>query len=349
MKKILALMLALSMGIIFASCTPSQSGDNSSDSAYTEGEGSAQKKEYVLNHLTGEETLSKTAENKRPIGVMINNIKASLPQRGIAEADLYYEAVAEGGISRILALFSDVDEIPDIGSLRSARHYYLALAMGHNAIYCHFGGSPYSLNYIKNNGIPTVNFISTAASYRDPNRVGKYAYEHTAFTDGERLKKAIDRLSIETDAKIADAFKFGDNADILAGGNAATNITVPFSGSTKATYTYDAATGLYKKGQFGTDHIDSATGETLAVKNVFVLQTTIGSLANADKNGRLDFELSGGTGYYACDGKIVHITWKKGDYSDPIKYYTLDGNELTVAAGKSWISIISTNNTITYN
>lgn len=349
MKKILALMLALSMGIIFAACTPSEQGNNSSEVASVENESETQQNKLAVNPLTGEETLSKTAVNKRPIGVMINNIKASLPQRGIAEADLYYEAVAEGGITRILALFSDVDKIPDIGSLRSARHYYLSLAMGHDAIYCHFGGSPYSLNYIKNNGIKTINFISTAASYRDPNRVGKYAYEHTAFTDGERLKKAINKKGIKTDGNIADAYKFGDNAAVLSTGNAATSITVPFSGSTKATYTYDAATGLYKKGQFNANHIDSATGETLAVKNVFVLQTTIGSLANADKNGRLDFDLSGGTGYYACDGKIIHITWKKGGYNDPMKYYTLDGKELTVAPGKSWVSIISTNNAITYN
>lgn len=349
MKRILALMLALSMGIIFASCTSGDTAGNSSAAAGTESEASVQENEYALNHLTGEYTLEKSAENKRPIGVMINNIKASLPQRGIAAADLYYEAIAEGGITRILALFSDVDKIPDLGSLRSARHYYLALAMGHNAIYCHFGGSPYSLNYISDNGIKTLNFMKTSASYRDPDRVGKYAYEHTAFTDGERLKKAIDRLSIETEGNVADAFKFGDNAAVLAGGNTATSITVPFSGSTKATYTYDAATGLYKKGQFDADHIDASTGETLAVKNVFVLQTAIGSLSNADKSGRLDMDLSQGTGYYACDGKIVHITWKKGDYSDPIKYYTLDGNELTVAAGKSWISIISTSNTITYN
>lgn len=349
MKKILALMLALSMGIIFASCTPAQSGNNSSDTASVEGGNESEQNKTAFNHLTGENTLAQSAVDKRPIGVMINNIKASLPQRGIANADLYYEAVAEGGITRILALFSDINTIPDIGSLRSARHYYLSLAMGHDAIYCHFGGSPYSLNYIKNNGIKTINFISTAASYRDPNRVGKYAYEHTAFTDGERLKKAISKKGIKTDAKVEDAFKFGDNSATLASGNAATNITVPFSGSTKATYTYDAATGLYKKGQFGTDHIDSATGETLAVKNVFILQTEVGSLANADKNGRLEFDLSGGTGYYACDGKIVHITWKKGDYNDPMKYYTLDGKELVVTPGKSWVSLLSNKSTVSYN
>ncbi len=349
MKKLLALVLALSMSVIFASCTQAQTGDSSSDSAYTESEGSAEQNKYEFNPLTGENTLAKTAVNKRPIGVMINNIKASLPQRGIAKADLYYEAVAEGGITRILALFSDIDTIPDLGSLRSARHYYLSLAMGHNAIYCHFGGSAYALNYIKDNNINTVNFISTSASYRDPDRVGKYAYEHTAFTDGERLKKAISKRNIETDAKVNNAFKFGDNSEILAGGNVATNILVPFSGSTKATYTYDAESGLYKKGQFGTDHIDAATGETLAVKNVIVLQTTVGSLANADKNGRLEFDLSSGTGYYACDGKIVHITWKKGGYSDAMKYYTLDGKELVVTPGKTYVSILSKNATITYN
>ena len=348
MKKLIALMLVLSMGVIFASCTPKDVGGVSSATAETESEQSAENK-YALNPLTGEYTLDKELVNKRPIAIMINNIKASLPQRGTSAADLYYEAVAEGGITRIMAVFNGVEKIPDLGSLRSARHYYLSFAMAHDAIYCHFGGSPYSLNYIKDNGIKTLNFMKTAASYRDPNRVGKYAYEHTAFTDGTRLKKAIDRIGIETDGNIANAFNFGDNAAAMSAGNAAANILVPFSGSTKATYTYDSTTGLYKKGQFGTDHIDATTGKALEVKNVFILQTTVGSLANADKSGRLDVDLSGGTGYYACDGKIIHITWKKGDYSDPFKYYTLDGKELVVTPGKSWVSVISKNATITYN
>ncbi len=305
------------------------------------------------NPLSGVMDLEKSQVGKRPVGIMINNIKASLPQRGIAEADLYYEVLAEGGITRILAMFSDMSAIPDTGSLRSARYYFLALAMGHDAIFCHFGGEKYALEYIKNNAIKTINFISSNASYRDKNRVGKYSYEHTAFTDGTRLEKAAKNKGIALDGSPRDAFKFGDNDSILIGGNACTTVTVPFSSSYKSQFTYNADTGYYEKQNYVSkqfvDHIDESTGKALSVKNVFVLQTTINLKdANSTRN-YIDVDLNSGNGYYACDGKIVPISWKKGGNTDALRYYTLDGKELIVEPGKSYVCIAPTTSAVSYN
>ena len=347
MKKIIALFMTLAMVFVFVGCSSNDGTASSGISGNESQVSSNESPKYALNPLTGEYTLDKAAVNKRPVGVMINNIRASLPQRGISKADLCYEVLAEGGITRILALFSDVNKIPDLGSLRSARHYYISLAMGHNAIFCHFGGSKYALNYIKDNKLNTINFISTSASYRDPNRRGKYAYEHTAFTDGTRLKKAIDRKGISTSATISNAFNFGDITSTISSGSVANNITVPFSNSTKATFTYDSTTGLYSKGQFNAPQIDESTGKTLTVKNVFVLTTTIKLMDSKNHANYIDVNLNSGNGYYACDGKIVPITWKKGDFEDKLKVYSMDGKELTVSSGKSWVCV--TPNAPTYN
>jgi hypothetical protein len=162
------------------------------------------------------------------------------------------------------------------------------------------------------------------------------------------LKEAIERKKINTTATIADAYKFGDTAAQMSLGKAANNILVPFSGSTKSTFTYDSASGLYKKGQFGSDHIDENTGKTLSVKNVFVLNTTIEVINDSYKNDYVELDLTSGSGYYAVDGKVVPITWKKGGYNNPIKYYGADGKELTVAKGKSWVCFVSNNNS-TFN
>lgn len=93
-----------------------------------------------VNPLTGEGCAQDIAQ-KRPVAVMLNNLKKALPQLGVSQADIIYEAPAEGGITRMLAVFQSVEEVGNIGSVRSARDYYVSLAMGHDALYLHAGGS----------------------------------------------------------------------------------------------------------------------------------------------------------------------------------------------------------------
>lgn len=104
-----------------------------------------------VNPLTGEGCARDIAQ-KRPVAVMLNNLKKALPQLGVSQADIIYEAPAEGGITRMLAVFQSVEEVGNIGSVRSARDYYVSLAMGHDALYLHAGGSPGAYAAIKNWG-----------------------------------------------------------------------------------------------------------------------------------------------------------------------------------------------------
>ena len=79
------------------------------------------------------------AVGKRPVAIMINNIKAALPQYGIYDADLMVEAVVEGGITRMMAVYSDYTKVPDVCSIRSCRYYYPIFAASFDAIYVHWG------------------------------------------------------------------------------------------------------------------------------------------------------------------------------------------------------------------
>ena len=348
MKRIIAIIMSVICILALAGCAGNSNGSSSVMPQTESTDTSNGEQKLAKNPLTGEYDLAFSAEDKRPIAIMINNIKVSLPQRGISEASIIYEALAEGGITRLLAVFPDANKIPDVGSVRSARHYYLSLANAHNSIFVHFGGSKYVLDYIKNNKIPTINFLNTQGSYRDPNRVGKIPIEHTAFTSGARLVKAIESKKIQQSGKIADAYKFGDNTSVMANGEAANNITLPFSSSTKATFTYNAESGKYEKGQFGAPHIDESTGKALAFENVFILKTSI-SLMNANsKANYIDVKLTNGSGYYACDGKIISINWSKNGFDGKMKYTTLDGKELKVNPGKSYVGIVAADKTVTY-
>ena len=96
-----------------------------------------------VNPLTGLcDGISDEALERRPIAVMINNMIKALPQWGISQADIIYEMLAEGRITRLLAIFQDYSKIEYLASVRSARPYYLELALGHDALFVHAGGSP---------------------------------------------------------------------------------------------------------------------------------------------------------------------------------------------------------------
>lgn len=361
MKKLLAVILSVILLVSFVSCSGKPQGSSSALAGTESDAVSSEAPKFAKDPLTGEYTLDFSAENKRPVAVMINNIKVSLPQKGLAEAGIIYEADAEAGITRILAVFSDVNKIPTLGSLRSARKYYLSLASSHNAIFAHFGGEGDALNYIKQNNLNTLNFLALSStrdpknnpnstSYRDPERIGKVPYEHTAFTSGHRLQRAIEYKKIKTDANINDAYKFGDNSKVMAMGNAADKIKFGFSSyNSNVVFDYNATTGKYEKSQFNQNHIDANTGETLAFENVIILNAKFSLMYPGTKYKYQNVDLTSGSGYYANNGKIIPISWSKGGMNDEMKYTTTDGKELIVSPGKTYVGIIDIDRDVTYS
>lgn len=356
MKKIIALIMSVICLAVFAGCSGNSGGSSSALSQTESGDASSEAPKYAKDPLTGEYTLDFSAEDKRPIAIMINNIKVSLPQRGIAEASILYEVLAEGGITRLMAVYPDINKIPDVGSVRSGRHYYYSLANAHKSIFVHYGGSHYLLKYISDNNLKTINFLTnkeganripaSPGAYRDNSRKAP----HNAFTSGERLKTAISKKGLDASTTINDAYKFGDNSSTLALGNAATTVTVPFSSSYKSQFVYNAESGKYEKKNYVSkqfvDHIDQSTGKALEYTNVFILQTPI-NLMNANA-GYIDVKLTSGSGYYACGGKIIPISWAKNGFDGEMKYYTTDGKELTVKSGKSYVGVAPTTSNVTY-
>jgi hypothetical protein len=87
------------------------------------------------NPLTGLSGYNENAVGKRPVAIMVNNIKDSLPQYGIEQADVIYEIPVEGGITRLMAVYADYTNVPDVCSIRSCRYYYPIISYGMDAIY----------------------------------------------------------------------------------------------------------------------------------------------------------------------------------------------------------------------
>ncbi len=311
--------------------------------------------EYI-NPLTGLGA-EKDLSVMRPAAVMLNNIWQALPQEGISECDIVYECLVEGGITRLLGVTSDYSRLGKIGSVRSCREYYLDLARNHDAIYVHAGGSDQAYLEIKQRDIDNldgVNMYVPGMFFRDEERLKTMGYEHTLMTDGEKIaagvafKKYRTELNSELSGKNAFSFTEYGEQRVLDGG-AAPSVYLPYSKYQHAKFVYDEATGSYYRFHFeDVPHIDGTTGAQISFTNVFVLICKTTFTGDALKHIDVITESENGTGYYISGGRYEEITWSKPTADSVIKYYGVDGNELKVNRGKTFISIFPDYNTVSF-
>lgn len=300
-----------------------------------------------INPLTGESGYNESAVGKRPVAVMVSNVKAALPQYGVDDADIIYEIPVEGGITRLMAIYADYTDVPDVCSVRSCRYYYPILAYGMDAIYCHWGSD-------KTIALDTLNYLDMArfdgndssmgygtVFERDEQRAQYYDTEHTGALIGSELAGAIEEMDYRTEINETNengAFKFNapDSAE-TSDGDDCTTAELGFSTEYYSTFEYDTESETYFKYHSGSPHNDGVTGNQLSFTNVFVLETYV---SLRDDGKLLDVGLESGNGYYISMGKSQPISWEKYSNSDPIKVYDELGEEITVNAGKSYIGLI---------
>lgn len=299
----------------------------------------------------------------RPVAVVINNIQNALPQYGISQADFIYELVTEGGITRCLAVFSDVSDVGTIGPVRSTRTFFNNIALSYDAPLIHCGGSQpglaghYDENGIRIDGWQHINeqyygqyFFRDHARYESG-----YSWEHTLFTSGELVFQALtdkgytqhdDRFLALQPENVNYGLQF---ADVVAlDGESATDLTINFRYGKTTSMTWNPETGLYEASQYGSDHIDAATGKTLAYRNVLVLCTSQWSVYEGDYD-RSFYDLRGsGNGYFICDGQIVPITWHRDETRGSFTYTLEDGTPITLGVGSTYVGITAAKDSVVY-
>lgn len=351
-KRILTAVLMAAMAFTaFTGCTPkdvpvqapeSSSSAQSSDTSSAEDTSPAPVKQD-LNPFTGLALREGESSTNRPVAVMVNNISASLPQRGIDDADIIYELPVEGAVTRLMAVYSDYSMMPDVGSIRSVRHDYAELIAPYQPIYMHIGGSQAGLDAIDRYKIDDIEGkeLAGTAFYQDSSRKGSYASEHTWFANLETLKKGLEKTGHKAALAepIPSIFKFADaETDVMAenaSASPANSVTVKFSSSSTASFDYDAEAGVYKKSQNGKSHIDLNKNAAVTVENILVMYTKVGMLDNIHK----EIDLSKGAGYYISNGKKIDVSFSKADVDVNLKVLDLSGNEITMNAGQTWICI----------
>jgi hypothetical protein len=276
--------------------------------------------------------------NKRPYAIMFNNIKYASPQSGTSEAGVLYEAIVEGGITRLMGIFEELHETR-IGSVRSARHYFVSFADEYNAIYVHFGETTYATKKIKSLGINNLSGLTGVGDtvfYRDKS----IKEPHNAFTSREGILKGteIKGYKTEYDENYESHFKFYEEDTDLVSEEKVNKVTLKFSAYTSPYFTYNTESKLYERFQFGEKHVDANSGEQLAFKNIIVQFVKEWDI---DKNDyqTMDIADASGEGYYINNGKKVDITWKKNESTKKMRYYDKSGNELVMNPGKIFIAI----------
>ncbi|CAM4425167.1 hypothetical protein FHS16_003727 [Paenibacillus endophyticus] len=282
--------------------------------------------------------LEKPAE-ARPIVVMINNFAAARPQSGLSNADVVWEVLAEGGITRLIAVFQSTAALTDtIGPIRSIRPYLIDIGDSYGAVLAHAGASTDGYAVLQRQGKPYLDEISNAGSYFWRSKERKAP--HNLYSSLEKLRTGAEKKKYSLDKQVPP-YTFAEAGSTEAG-VPASDITISFLLKNYSVgYLYDSAAGLYKRSIGGKPHIDLNNNEQLSGTNLVVLGANHKTL---DNEGRLAVDMaSEGPAILFQKGKAIEADWVRAP--DGMIRIVKDGAELPFVPGKTFFHIVPNNPT----
>ena len=332
--------------------------------AYAEDPKEPKTEECPLNGAAHTKKAADSWNKRRPLAVMIENHTEARPQSGLSSADLVYEAVAEGGITRFMALFYCNLADVQVGPVRSARTYYLDWLAEYDALYAHVGGANTpgpadALSQIIKFDVRDLNQFSIGfpVFWRDYQRLGhSVATEHTMYSTTAKLWEvgakrgwtATDSAGIRWDDNFV-SWKFKDESAL----GSVTNIKVNFwesQGGYEVNWIYDKASNSYKRKNGGEDHLDLNNKIQLTPK-IVIVQFEKESNANDGYPGNVHL-LYGTTGSGKVlifqDGNITEGKWLKPTRTARSKYVDASGKEVQFNKGQIWIQTVPEGSKVTY-
>ena len=277
----------------------------------------------------------------------------AVPHVGAVDADIVFESFVNHSIIRCIGLFTDISEVPRIGSIRSTRIMFNDITEHYDAILFHAGGSSVVLADAKNRGIDNFSVDTWTAyeegiSIRDEDRRRNIGYEHCLLALGPEIERyaAAQGLSIEGDPEKDYQLRFTEDGT-PADGEAAGSITfrIWYKSYWKETILeHDPSLGKYVYSQYGKVMEDGDTGEKEAYTNVLIMHANM-QMVNGYQIA--DF-VAGGDGYFACGGKLIPILWGCDGEDQPFWFTTLDGQPLELGVGNTYIAITDSTEGLTY-
>ena len=284
----------------------------------------------------------------RPYAIVVNNTPVAVKvQTGLNKAYLVYEIPTEGNTSRLMALYKDISEDLKVGTIRSSRHNFIDYALESDSIYVHFGWSHYAEDDQKAGSINYLNGLFDKPFWRE--NPENLATEHTAYTSTEQIKSAVTSkgYKIESDKTILLNYNTEDtDLSQKERTKQATKVTIPYGSAPNiTTFEYDSQNKMYNRLENGEQCIDHETKEKINTKNIIIQKINYSMCSD---NYYWDLKTIGtGDGYFITNGYAVPIKWSKTSRSAKTKYTYLDGTEINVSDGRTYIELQTNNQQFT--
>ncbi len=294
---------------------------------------------YVyFSHLNGVQVTSKVGEVPKVLAMMIDNHPDARPQSGIADASVVYEAPAEGGITRYMAIFTKDQQVSLAGPVRSARPYFMDWAREYgNPPYMHVGGSPEALAKIKQLGMWDADqFFWSQYYWRSTNRFAP----HNVYTKSDNWEKLFDDYGAKHPEKKWDGWKFENNVDttISPSSTLVSGITIRYNSGYVVEWRFNQSTQVYERFVNGSPY--KTLDGKLVVANTIAVQTVASRVL--DDEGRKEIVTAGQQGQSRVlkYGRLFAGNWKKGVGDARTRFYDAQGTELPFAPGTIWVQVV---------
>lgn len=284
--------------------------------------------------LTGVKVPDQASTQQAVTGIMIENSPDARPQSGLKAAGTVFEAIAEGGITRFLALYQEAK--PQlIGPVRSVRLYYVDWIAPFQASVAHIGGSKFALDEVRNGNYRDIDQFFNAGSYW--RATDRYA-PHNVYTSFERL----DALNTKKGYTTSTFTPWTRKEGVPAKTPNATVIDVKISGIPyNSHYQFDAASNTYLRSQGGAQHIDREAGQ-IAPSTVIVMDTVMTKIFEDGYREQIT-TIGSGRARIFQDGTVIEGTWSKKDRGSQILFTSADGKEIPLNRGQTWITAVPAN------
>lgn len=290
--------------------------------------------EAVPAQLSGELT-DKIDATRNVLGVMVENSPDARPQSGLDDAEVVFEAIAEGGITRFVTFFQ-AHQPNKIGPIRSVRPHYVDWVLGFDASIAHAGGSAQGLADLRTYHAKDLDeFANGAYYYRDSLR---YA-PHNLYSSYEELNRLQELKGYKSSNFHHWKFEDGSPADQIT----AQKIDIQISSALyNVSYEYDRDINEYVRSVGGVQHIDANTGQPITVDNVIVMEVPYhleGIYYMYDLTGS-------GNAHLFRNGKYTKIKWQRSSETSSF-IFKLNGKEITLNRGQTWVTAIAPGNDLT--
>lgn len=272
--------------------------------------------------------------DERPVMAVINNHPDARPQTGLAEADMIFELLAEGNVTRFLALYQS--EFPaEMGPIRSARDYFIELAESYGAFFLAHGYSPDAQKMLNANRVDHINGISYDGTLFE--RSADRAAPHNSYITYDNVLAGMEKVQASLEYAGNSPYHFYESAEDAKLEEQASSVEVMY-GSNQLfhnVYTYDPTNLKYSRTAGGIPTTDKESSAEIEVSNVLFLETGHQTI---DSEGRLSIDLSsGGDALIFQGGGVLKAEWNS---IDGMLVPVLDGEIVKLAPGKSWIHLV---------